>query len=323
MTERLALRRVRLPIGAPAERFARRSYANRYAARRQDHMPQIEVRGVELEYRERGQGDPLFLVHGSQSDYRTWVGQLGRFASSFRTIAYSRRYHWPNASISDGVDYSMMEQVEDLGAVISSLGGGRAHVVGHSYGAYLALLLAIHRPELIRRMVLAEPPVLRLYVSVPPRLLELVRLLLTRPRTAAAIIQFGARGMGPATSAIRRGDREAGLRLSASAVLGKETFENLSAERLQQARDNLIDAELIGSGFAALTDADVSGVRHRTLLLGSSRSPPVFRSLLDRLQQLLPDAERANVPDASHIMHEDNPDAFFQTVNAFLCSPAA
>ena len=284
-------------------------------------MPQLKVRGAELEYREQGEGDALVLVHGTQSDYRTWSGQLERFGASFRTIAYSRRYHWPNASIPAGADYSMVEQVEDLGAVIDALGERSAHVIGHSYGGYIALLLAIREPGLIRRLVLAEPPVLPLYVSVPPRPWELLRLLLTRPRTAAAIVRFGARGVGPATSAIRRGSREAGLRLAASAVLGPETFKRLSAERLQQARDNLIDEEFLGSGFTALTDAEVSSVGHRTLLLGSTRSPPIFGFLLDRLQELLPDAERAEIPDASHIMHEDNPDEFYEAVTAFLDAP--
>jgi pimeloyl-ACP methyl ester carboxylesterase len=39
---------------------------------------------------------------------------------------------------------------------------------------------------------------------------------------------------------------------------------------------------------------------------------------MDRLEELLPNAARVEIPDASHIMHEDNPDAYHQAVLSFL-----
>jgi len=63
----------------------------------------------------------------------------------FHVITYSRRYHWPDESISEGVEYSMAEQVDDLERVLESLGTESVHLIGHSYGAYLALMIAMRR----------------------------------------------------------------------------------------------------------------------------------------------------------------------------------
>jgi hypothetical protein len=77
------------------------------------------------------------------------------------------------------------------------------------YGAFVRLLLAIREPGLARTLVLAEPPVITLFVSNSPKPSEILRLMLSRPRTAVSIVRFGATGVGPATAAAKRGDTEA------------------------------------------------------------------------------------------------------------------
>lgn len=172
----------------------------------------IRLADTSLAYVERGAGEPAVLVHGSASDHRTWRAQLDDIGQRFRVIAYSRRYHWPNPRIADGADYSMAEHAADLAAVVRSLGPAPAHVVGHSYGALVALALALQEPRLVRSLVLVEPPAITLFVSNKPKAAELLRLMLRRPRTAAALVHLGATGLGPATSAAARGDMEAVMR---------------------------------------------------------------------------------------------------------------
>jgi pimeloyl-ACP methyl ester carboxylesterase len=283
-------------------------------------MAQLAINGNALEYGEIGSGESVVLVHGSASDHRTWHSQQAAFAERFRLIWFSRRYHWPNDPIPDGADYSMDEQVADLGALVRSLDAAPAHLVGHSYGAFLCLLLAIRQPSLVRTLVLAEPPVITLFVSSIPKPLEILRLLATRPRTAAAIIKFGATGLAPARKAFQRGDPEAGIRVFGDAVFGPGGYDRLSEPRKAQAHDNLsnVKAEILGSGLAPLADREVRGVDAPALLVTGERSVRLFQCLTDRLAELLPDAERIEIPAASHVMHADNAPAYNQAVLSFL-----
>ncbi len=281
-------------------------------------MAHVNTNGSALEYAEVGGGDPVVFVHGSASDYRTWYLQQEAFAERFRVISYSRRYHWPNEPIPDGADYSMDEHVADLYALLHSLGASPAHLVGHSYGAFVCLLLAMREPQLVRTLVLAEPPAITLFVSNTPKPLELLKLLATRPRTAAAIIKLGAMGLGPAKAAAERGDMEKAMRLFGTAALGREAYGHLSETRKEQVRANLFKAEFLGSGFPPLEEEPLRGVRTPTLLMTGRSSPRAFHRLADRLEELLPQAERAEIPDASHIMHEDNAPAYNAAVLSFL-----
>jgi pimeloyl-ACP methyl ester carboxylesterase len=283
-------------------------------------MTNVQLNGYSFEYMERGSGEPLVFVHGSVSDHRTWQLQQDKLAECYRTIAYSRRYHWPNAQIADNADYVMAEHVDDLLALIQALDAAPAHLVGHSYGAFLCLLLAIQEPGVVRTLVLAEPPAITLFVSNQPKPTEILSLLVTRPRTAVAILRFGVSGVGPATEAIRRDEIETALRLFGSATLGREAFDQLSELRLSQVRDNLIKAELLGSGYAPLDAREVRTIQTPTLLLNGQESPRLFHHIIDRLEELLPHAERVQIPGASHIVHEDNPAAYGDAVMSFLAT---
>jgi pimeloyl-ACP methyl ester carboxylesterase len=276
------------------------------------------VNGAQLEVVERGDGDPVVLVHGSASDYRTWQSQLDDLGDDYRVIAYSRRYHWPNAPIPDDADYSMREHVDDLAALLGSIDASPVHLIGHSYGAFVALLLALRAPGSVRTLVLAEPPVITLFVSNEPRAAEILRLLVTRPRSALAIMSFGATGLRPATVAARRGDMEEAMRTFGRAVLGAETYDGLSPARREQSNANAIRAEFLGSGFPSLDDDELGQMRAPTLLIGGQRSRPLFHRLLDRLEELLPRCERIEIPAASHNIHEDNAPAYTEAVRSFL-----
>ena len=278
------------------------------------------VDGTTLAYREQGDGEPVVFVHGSASDLRTWEQQVPAIGASYRTVAYSRRYARPNEDIGPGIDDQMLPHVEDLVSFLQAIGATPAHLVGNSWGAFICLLAAIRHPEMVRSLVLQEPPVLSLFVSTPPPLRELFPLLVRRPRTALAILEFGAGTMTPAQRAFRRGDDDQALHVFARGVLGKEAYERLPEERKQQARENLgtLRAQLLGAGFPPLDEEDVRGMRVPTLLITGQRSPAFLLRLTERLQRLLPNAERVDIAGASHAMQEENPGAVNEAILGFL-----
>jgi len=278
------------------------------------------VNGTTLAYRELGEGEPVVFVHGSASDLRAWEQQLPGVGRAYRAIAYSRRFARPNEDIDPEADDQMLPHVEDLAIFLREIGAAPAHLVGNSWGAFISLLTAVRHPDLVHTLTLEEPPVLSLFVSTPPRTAELMRLFATRPRTAMAILKFGAGTIAPAQKAFRRGEDDEAMRTFGHGVLGKEPFEGLPEARKEQMRENLdsLRAQLLGAGFPPLGDDEVRGIRVPVLLVTGERSPSVFLRLTDRLEELLPIVERVEIPDASHVMHEENAPATNEAIVGFL-----
>lgn len=211
----------------------------------------VTANGTALAYREQGKGEPVVFVHGGLSDLRTWEQQLPRIGSSCRAVTYSRRYARPNEDIEPGADDQMLPHVDDLAAFLRAIDATPAHLVGNSWGAFICLLTAIGHPEVVRTLVLEEPPVLPLFVSTHPRPAELLRLLARRPRTALAIMKFGAGTVTPVEKQLRRGEDEKAMLTFVRGVLGRRAYERLPAARKEQMRENAstLRAEMLGAGF--------------------------------------------------------------------------
>jgi len=121
----------------------------------------VSVNGVELHYTEQGSGEPVILIHGSLADQSYWEisNQVEPLSVHHHVINYSRRYNHPNQN-EPGMNHSPLVEAEDLARMLDELGTGPVHLVGHSYGAYTALVFALDHPAKIRSLVLAEPPIL-------------------------------------------------------------------------------------------------------------------------------------------------------------------
>lgn len=283
-------------------------------------MPVIDIQGTRLEYTDAGEGRSVVFVHGVLSDLRVWSQQVGPFSTTYRAVAFSSRRYFPNPPIADDVELPIPTLVDDLANLLRELDLAPAHLVGQSSGALVCLLLARREPELVRSLVLAEPPALPLLgVTVPPRPSQVLRLLAQDPRTALDVMKFGARGVGPAMRAFERGDDERGVTAFVTAVVGRDRFASWSDEKRQRLRDNVAAAKaVLRAGLPPLDEEQVRRVSVPTLLVTGQQSAPVLHRITDRLQSLIPVAERVDIGDASHLMFEDRPDEFNQAVLDFL-----
>jgi pimeloyl-ACP methyl ester carboxylesterase len=276
-----------------------------------------------LYYTERGAGDAVVLVHGGLSDGRTWQGQLEALSTSHRVIVYTRRDHHAARAQADAPD-QMGKDIQDLAALIDKLGLGPVHLVGHSWGAFVCLWLSIRRPDLVRSLVLAEPPFLPLFVSSPPKPQELIRMFAISPATAMAVLKFGIRGFATPTSVVKRD----GAIMFARSPMGMPMWqaqEGSAEKKRSEIRDNLeaLRSEFLANNFGPLSDELLEQVRVPVLLLTGQDSPAFLTRLIDRLEQLLPDSRRVTIADASHFMHEDNPEAFNREVLEFWAAQPA
>ncbi|MDB5798931.1 MAG: alpha/beta hydrolase, partial [Paucimonas sp.] len=111
-------------------------------------MPRISaVDGTALYYEESGSGTPLVFVHEFAGNYRTWEPQMRYFSRSHRCITFSARGYPPSDVPADGASYGQDIARQDVIALMDALGIDRAHVVGHSMGAYTALHVGLHHPQ--------------------------------------------------------------------------------------------------------------------------------------------------------------------------------
>ena len=110
-------------------------------------MPHIAARdGTRLYYEEAGSGSSIIFVHEYAGDYRTWEMQMRFFSRAHRCITYSQRGYPPSDVPKDGARYSQDIARDDVLAVMDALKVDKAHVVGHSMGAYTALHVGIRAP---------------------------------------------------------------------------------------------------------------------------------------------------------------------------------
>jgi non-heme chloroperoxidase len=268
---------------------------------------EVQVNGLTLHYTERGQGTPVVLVHGTLEDYRTWDGQFEAFSKGYRLISYSRRYHYPNEWPKDSTDFSVTIHARDLVAFIKALDLPPVHLVGHSYGGFAAFLAARDHPEVIRSLTLGEPNVMPLLKATP--------------EGDALLAAFITKAWVPSSEAFKQGNDEEGVRRFTNGVLGEGSYEKLPPpvrkrlmENVQELRGEFSSRDLL----PPTTCEDVLKVKAPTLLLDGELSPKVFHVVNDMLEHCLPRAERATIPAASHQMEVENPQAFNETVLAFI-----
>lgn len=109
--------------------------------------------GTKIAYERQGEGPALVLVHGSLIDHSEWEFVLPLLAAHFQVYAIDRRGH--GSSDPYRPDHTLEREVQDLVEFVAAL-GKPAHLLGHSYGARLALHAALQLP-LVHKMVLYEP----------------------------------------------------------------------------------------------------------------------------------------------------------------------
>jgi len=126
--------------------------------------PTVEGAGVRLAYRERGEGEPVLLVHGMADDGASWDDVVAALAARARVIAYDRRGYGGSDAPDPYERTTVQEQAEDAAALLRALSAIPALVSGRDLGALVCLDLVRRHRGLVRAAVLIEPP---LYPLVP------------------------------------------------------------------------------------------------------------------------------------------------------------
>jgi pimeloyl-ACP methyl ester carboxylesterase len=115
-------------------------------------MTYADVSGVKTWYAEHGTGEPLVLLHGAFTDASEFGATIPALAERFHVFTPERRGHGHTPDLPGPISYELM--AADTVAFLDKLKIGPWHLVGHSDGANVALLVALARPDLVERLVL-------------------------------------------------------------------------------------------------------------------------------------------------------------------------
>jgi len=258
--------------------------------------------GVTLHYAEEGKGVTVIFVHGSLSDYGYWRDQVPEFAKHYRAIAYSRRYNFPNSNAPvDG--YSAVTDSDDLVAFIKKLHLGRVYVVGHSYGALTALFLETRHPELLRAVVLAEPPAVSLLQHISPPNME---------KGAAMYADIQKNMVAPMQQAFAAGQTDHGIGIFIDYVFARpQAWETMSADDRKDVLRNAQEWNVMlpkGTLFPEISPDAVRAIRVPTLILSGGKSYPFLAVIDDQIQKDIRGSRNVVFPDAGHQMWYKHPD---------------
>ena len=112
----------------------------------------VQLGAVKTWYDEHGSGDPLVLMHGGLVDARFFAPNLDALAGRFHVYTPERRGQGHTPDVDGPITYQIM--ADDTIAFLESVVREPADLVGHSDGAVTAMLVAMQRPELVKRLVL-------------------------------------------------------------------------------------------------------------------------------------------------------------------------
>ena len=192
--------------------------------------------------------------------------------------------------------------------MLRHLGVARAHIVGHSSGAIVALGLALGEPDAVASLALLEPPSL------------------TAPGTDALFA-----GLEPCIALYGRGDPEAAVAMFLTAVFGKgrDTWEPLLDQRVPggfaqavKDADTFFTSELPGVSGWTFGPDEGARVRQPSLFVLGAETEPWFVASYEQYRSWLPTLDTARIEDAGHALQMQQPKSCCDGAGRLLRAPS-
>ncbi len=266
-------------------------------------MPTERRAGYDIYHRTLGQGPrQALLLHCSLAHGGAWRGLAGFFETEFTFTAFDHLDHGRSAAWNREGDYHSVSTAVGK----SFLGSEPIDLVGHSFGATVALRMAVECPEQVRSLVLIEPVFFAVAIRDEPDRAEEHR-----------------REMQDMRALLDTGQREA----AAKAFLAEWGGGGLPWEQLpQEARADMVakihiilDAEpqLYGDKAGLLDAGRLEGLKIPVLLVRGAGSPGSIAAINAGLAQRIPRAESVSVEGAGHMAPITHPQACADEMRRF------
>jgi len=270
--------------------------------------PEGEIHGRRFD----GDGPPAVLLHGGPGMSASYLDPLAQLLGGvFSPILYQQRGLLPTT-----VDepFTVETNVADAGAVIDAAAGGRAWILGHSWGGHLALHLLVSSPERIAGAIIVDPLGAHLEVME----------------------EFGKRLEAPLTDEERARFEEIEAREEAGTSTAEESMESLRIVWPSYFADPptappMPDIELVVPAFAGTMASVNAHAEAETLVrelpavpaeipvlfVHGAASPMPVRASTESAK-LIPHAEVEVIEGAGHFIWHERPDEVRDVVRAFV-----
>lgn len=267
-------------------------------------MPTLNTNGIQIEYQVQGQGKPLVLIAGIGYSRWFWHKVEPGLAQHYRVISFDNRGSGGSGK-PDG-PYTVPVLAADAIGLMDELGISKAAVCGHSLGGYIAQELAITRPDLVGRLILASTN--HGGMQVIPTTPQAMEVLTNRQGDPQELIRRGI------SIACAPGFSEQ----SPDTVqeLMKYRFTNPVPPAQFQAQ------VMAGLGMAGLSEEQVAqrmaSQKMPVLLLFGEHDNVIPPGNANLMAQKLPDAQVKILPGVGHIFPIEAPQATVEAIVEFL-----
>jgi pimeloyl-ACP methyl ester carboxylesterase len=260
-------------------------------------MDRLAFDDIELTYEVRGYGEPVMFVHASA--FVGWYAPLIVRLAGLSVLHFRRRLRHDGTGTLRPL--TIAEDAAISAKLMDHVGWRKAHILGHSYGALVALRLGMDDPDRVGALALLEPA---------------ARGVSSSEQAAAA-----ARA---AVAAYKRDDRETAMDLFLRSVCG-DGYRAALDRAVPGAYDDAVreadvffQAELPAVQQFGFTASDAQRVRQPVLNVRGAESLPRFVEASDLVQSWFPRAEQLLVPETGHLLMAENPTAVAQGLRFFL-----
>ncbi|MBO0842297.1 MAG: alpha/beta fold hydrolase [Nocardioides sp.] len=250
-------------------------------------------------------GSPVVFLHGLFGQGRNW-NTIGKALAPEHRVTLVDLPHHGRSPHPDHFDY-----LEMSAAVAEVLAGEPATVVGHSMGGKVAMLLAITRPELVSRLVVADmSPV-------------------TYERASEFSVYVDALGSLDLASITRRDEADAALREK----VPDPTIRGFLLQNLRRSGAEsdgalgwrwAMNLDVLGRDLAAIGEwpadriAGLPAYEGPVLWLGGERSGYVTDEYAGAMRAWFPHYRRVTIKNAGHWIHSERPEVFLSVLRQFL-----
>lgn len=264
----------------------------------------IETRaGYEIYHHEMGEGarDAL-LLHCSLAHSGAWKGLGAALGDTLHMVAFDHLTHGKSASWDGTGDY------HDASTAVAKTflpEEGPIDLIGHSFGATVALRVGLEEPEKVRSLVLIEPVLFSVARAVS--------------KQSETEYQTETSGLN---KALEQGDRHGAAKAFIDAWGAGQGWDRLpEAARDEMARQiHIVPASqpvLFDDTAHLLAEGRLEGLQCPVLLLRGACSPSVMKVINDGLAARLPNAQSVEVAEAGHMAPISHPSETAASMRAF------